>query len=146
MQYAPGTLLSFKWDDGNLGVCKVITTTETAEEPIINITTFSNCFEAIPEAIATTELKPLVLHMPMTLTSIQASDCSVIGFAEVTPEEYKGFEKWLAAWQNKRAGVFEIPIVSAINHIIEAMAQVNSSSPDSAFRQQLKRHWQDKAF
>jgi len=143
MQYEPGTLLAFKWDEKNFGVCKVIAATETNKEPIISIIAYSNWFETIPGPSEPEQLKPLVLHMPMIMSAMQATGCMPIGSAEVKPEELKGYEHWLGAWKDRRAGFFEIPVPHAVDHIVEAMAQVNSGSSDSAFKEKLRQRWQN---
>jgi len=143
MDFKPGMLLAFKWDANSYGICKVAGITETSKEPIIGIVTYSNCYESVPENLDPSELKPMVIHMPMYLPAMQASDCEEIGTAEVTEDEAKGYDNWLTAWKDRRTGFYERDIPSSIDYIIEQMAQVdNASSEDSMFRDRLMQRFQ----
>ncbi|PKM79823.1 MAG: hypothetical protein CVU89_16525 [Firmicutes bacterium HGW-Firmicutes-14] len=146
MKYEPGMILAFRWDTESYGVCKVTGITETRKEPIISIVTYSNSYDSPPEKFdPAEELKPMVLHMPMLLPAIEASECTAIGNAEVSPEEQDGFENWLSAWKERRTGFFKQTIPDAVDHIIEAMAQVESSaSEDSMYRERLMQRWRNE--
>lgn len=139
-KYEPGTLLAFKWDADSYGVCKVLKITETRKEPIINIVTYSNSFSALPENIDAGQLKPMVVHMPMLMPAMELSDCTPVGKADVQPEELRGYENWLAAWQERRSGFFTRSIADAVDEILEHMANVDSPE-DSVYRERLMQHW-----
>ncbi|MHB9095878.1 MAG: hypothetical protein ACYC21_14525 [Eubacteriales bacterium] len=143
MNYEPGMLLAFRWDSNTYGVCKVLKITETRKDPIINIVTYANWFENIPEDLDFEQLKPLVVHMPMILSGLTMSDCTPIGKVEVKPEELEGYENWNAAWKDRRAGFFERSISDAVDHVMEAMAQVDNGGQDSVYRERLMRQWQN---
>ncbi len=143
MNYEPGMLLAFKWDPDSFGICKVLKITETKKEPIINIITYSNWFETLPENINPEQLKPLVIHMPMLLSAMEQSGCTPVGSAEVKPEELRGYENWLSAWQERRSGFFDKSIAESIDHILESMARVDNGPQDSIFKERLMRRWQE---
>lgn len=138
--YEPGSLLAFKWDNDSYGVCKVLQITETRKEPIINIVTYSNWFEGLPENVDTAQLKTLVVHMPMLLPALEISGCTLVGADEVKPQELDGYENWLGAWQDRRAGFFTRSIPDSIDEIMEQMAVVDSPG-DSAHKERLMQQW-----
>lgn len=143
MNYEPGMLVAFKWNSNSYGVCKVLKITETRKDPIISVVTYSNWFDALPENVGPETLKPMVVHMPMLLPAMELSECTLIGNAEVTPEELSGYENWLAAWQDRRAGFFDRSISDSVDQVMEAMAQVDNGGQDaSGFRDRLMRQWQ----
>ncbi|MDT3702281.1 MAG: hypothetical protein ROZ36_04435 [Thermincola sp.] len=143
MNFEPGMLIAFRWSQTTYGVCKVLQITETRKEPIINVVTYSNTLEQIPENIDVSALKTLVVHMPMLLPAMLMSECTHIGTAPVTPEELRGYENWLAAWQERQAGYFDRPIPDSVDQIMEAMAQVDGGGADqSGYRDRLMRKWQ----
>lgn len=144
MNYEPGMLLSFKWDSDSFGICKVIKVTETRRQPIISVVTYSNTFKEIPENLDLNQLKPMVLHMPILSPGLEMSECKPIGSAEITPNETSAYENWAAAWQDRRAGFFEKSIDDSVNHIMEAMAEVDTGQSNSPERQRLAQQWQSK--
>ncbi len=142
MNYEPGMLLAFKWDTDTYGICKVLKITETKKEPIVNIITYSNWFQTLPETIDPDEIKPLVIHMPMILSAMEKSGCKPIGTAEVKPEELQGYENWVRAWNERRSGFFERSIAESVDQILESMAHVDNTPEDSVFKERLMRRWQ----
>lgn len=144
MNYESGMLLAFKWNADTFGVCKVLKVTETRKDPIISIITYSNWFETMPENVDTAALKSMVVHMPMLLPAMEMSECTPIGTADVTPEELDGYENWVRAWEDRRAGFFDRSISDAVDHIMEAMAEVDNGGQDSVYRERLMRKWQNE--
>ena len=143
MDFKPGMLLAFNMESDTYGVCKVTGITETSKEPIISVVTYANSFDSVPEEVNPAELKPLVIHMPMYLPALKASNCKEIGMAEITGDEARGFDNWLLAWKDRRAGFFERSIPDSIDYILEQMANVENSTPeDSVFRERLMRRFQ----
>lgn len=142
MNYEPGMLLAFRWDENTFGVCKVIKVTETRKEPIISAIVYTNWFESVPENLDTDQLKPMVIHMPLLQSAMERSGCVQVGQAEVIPDELRGFDNWFAAWQQRQAGFFDKSIADSVDIIMESMANVDSGGPDSMYRDRLMRHWQ----
>ncbi len=123
MNYEPGMLLSFKWEDDSFGICKVIKLTETKKDPIISICTYSNYLNPIPESIDQVELKPMIVHMPMLESRL--SDCVAVGKADIRPRETEAYETWYEAWKIGRAGILTKSISESVSQILEAMAEVD---------------------
>lgn len=144
MEFEPGMLLAFRWDQDSYGVCKVLKVTETRKDPIISIVTYSNSFDSVPEQVDAEQLKPLVIHMPVIRSGIMRSDLKPVGTAEVKPEELGGYEHWLAAWKERRAGFFEGSIADSVDIIIEAMAQVDNGPQDRAMMERMRQQFGNK--
>ncbi len=142
MDFKPGMLLAFNWDNDSYGVCKVTGVTETNKEPIIGVVTYSNYYDTVPEEIDPAELKPMVLHMPMYLPAMKASVCKEIGTADVTENEARGFNDWLKAWKDRRTGFFERSIPDSVDFILEQMAKVDNAPEDQFYRKKLMERFQ----
>lgn len=119
MVYEPGTLLRFSWHGDTFGICKVIRITDTLPEPIVSITTYSNFFDRIPEAIEPAALRPMVTHMPMLLSSL--AECMPVGKTDIRQRELAAYQRWLKAYQAGRSGYFSRPVSESVSQVLEAM-------------------------
>lgn len=122
MNYEPGMLLSFCWETGSVGICKVIKVTESDHKSIVSISVFSNAFADVPESLTADQLKPMIAHMPMTLPGL--AGCAAVGRAEIRSRELEALQRWLEAWQAGKAGVFTKSVGDAVSQIMEAMLEV----------------------
>jgi hypothetical protein len=123
----PGDVARFVCQDGAFGMAKILKV-DTADdlpvpEPVYHFLIYSLRTALPPTAAYLPDAKPFIAHLPVFSSGAIKSQCTAIGFEEVSEEELEVYTLWQNAFLNGEAGVFNLPLDEAIGTLLEAIRE-----------------------
>lgn len=62
-----------------------------------------------------------IVHLPFTESALENSSLIYLETTKELPDISTGYQSWLKGFEDKKAGIFHIPLIDAINFIEERM-------------------------